>query len=303
MKDAWRHAWIGLHTVWQWSQADRGVLSEEERLYRNWTKGQPDNKKGNESCAGMDKKGTFHDIPCDEHFPFICFNENSTKRYIQITERKNWTEAQSHCRQHHTDLVSVRNSTEIDEVKEELTDQHGSYYWWIGLYTNWTWSDESKSSYSNWEITSDHSSLAGDDEICAVVSSGQWKKEKCMEDRYFICYDDNLILVKQNKTWDEALTYCRQHHDDLVSVSTETLQHWVKRRAENASTSHVWLGLRFSCTLRFWFWVNSEGLCYDNWASGNPGSECGRTGAIKSRNRQKWVSLPNTERLNFICSK
>ncbi|KAJ8365991.1 hypothetical protein SKAU_G00148220 [Synaphobranchus kaupii] len=134
------------------------------------------------------------------------------------------------------------------------------------------WSDESKSSYRNWEITSDHSSLAGDDEICAVVSSGEkWEKKKCKNDKRFICYDDNLILVKQNKTWDEALTYCRQHHDDLVSVTTETLQHWVKRRAENASTSHVWLGLRFSCTLRFWFWVNSEGLCYDNWALGNPG--------------------------------
>ncbi|KAJ8365992.1 hypothetical protein SKAU_G00148230 [Synaphobranchus kaupii] len=124
-----------------------------------------------------------------------------------------------------------------------------------------------------------------------------------MEDRSFICYDDNLILVKQNKTWDEALTYCRQHHDDLVSVTTETLQHWVKRRAENASTGHVWLGLRFSCTLRFWFWVNSEGLCYDNWALGNPVNECRHTGAIESRNGQKWVSLSETERLNFICSK
>ncbi|KAJ8336538.1 hypothetical protein SKAU_G00377580 [Synaphobranchus kaupii] len=229
------------------------------------------------------------------------FTESPTERYILITEEKNWTEAQSYCRQNHTDLVSVRNRTENEKVREELTNQ--TVNWWIGLYKNWKWSDESKSSYRKWEMTSDE---MNDDKNCtvvSVVSPGKWKKKKCNKEYRFICYEDNLILVKENKTWDEALTYCRQHHDDLVSVTTETLQHWVKRRAENASTSYVWLGLRFSCTLRFWFWVNSEGLCYENWAGVYPVSECRHTGAVESRNRQKWVSLPETERLNFICSK
>ncbi|KAJ8365990.1 hypothetical protein SKAU_G00148210 [Synaphobranchus kaupii] len=225
--------------------------------------------------------------------------ESSTERYILITEKKNWTEAQSYCRQHHTDLVSVRNRTENEKVKDRLPKPRVN--WWIGLYKNWKWSDQSKSSYRNWKTNSDH--LNREDRICTAVSSGEWKEKKCKQKCHFICYEDNLILVKQNKTWDEALTYCRQHHDDLVSVPTETLQHWVKRRAESASTGHVWLGLRFSCTLRFWFWVNSEGLCYDNWALGNPGNECRHTGAIESRNGQKWKSLPETKRLNFICSK
>ncbi|KAJ8336592.1 hypothetical protein SKAU_G00378120 [Synaphobranchus kaupii] len=294
-------AWIGLHTIWQWSQADRGFLSEEESLYRNWETGEPNNYKGNQNYAAISKGGGFHDFRCKRLLPFICYDESPTERYILITEKKTWTEAQSYCRQHHTDLVSVRNRTENEKVKEELTDQ--ALYWWIGLYKNWKWSDESKSSYRNWEITSDHSSLAGDDEICAVVSSGQWKKKKCNEEYRFICYEDNLILVKQSKTWAEALTYCRQHHRHLVAVSTETLQHWVKRRAENASTSHVWLGLRFCCTLRFWFWVSLERLCYQNWGVLYIGSECGHSGAVESRNGQKWFSLPETERLNFICRK
>ncbi|KAJ8336588.1 hypothetical protein SKAU_G00378080 [Synaphobranchus kaupii] len=274
-------AWIGLHVDWQWSQADRGFLSEEESLYRNWKKGEPNNYNGNENCAIMREGGGFNDDRCNRRFPFICYDESSAERYILITAEKNWTEAQSYCRHHHTDLVSVRNHTE----NEKVTNQNG--YGWIGLYKNWTWSDESKSSYRNWEITSDHSSLAGDDRICAVVSSGQWKKRKCSKEYRFICYEDNLILVKQNKTWAEALTYCRQHHRHLVAVSTETLQHWVKRRAENASTSHVWLGLRFCCTLRFWFWVSLERLCYQNWALGYPGSECGHSGAGRIQKRAK----------------
>ncbi|KAG9331698.1 hypothetical protein JZ751_018402, partial [Albula glossodonta] len=113
----------------------------------------------------------------------------------------------------------------------------------------------------------------------------------------------NLVLVRENKSWDEALSYCRQHYGDLVSVSTEQLQHWVKRRAQNASTAHVWLGLRYSCALHFWFWVSGEEGQYHNWAPGNETGECGHRGAVESGGGQQWVSLPKTEKLNFICIK
>ncbi|KAG7462169.1 hypothetical protein MATL_G00199620 [Megalops atlanticus] len=113
----------------------------------------------------------------------------------------------------------------------------------------------------------------------------------------------DLILVPENKSWNEALSYCRQHHVDLVSVSTEQLQHWVERRAQTASTPYVWLGLRYTCVLHFWFWVSGEGVCYQNWAPGNETGECGHTGAVESGGRHQWVSLPETEELNFICSK
>ncbi|KAK3572757.1 hypothetical protein QTP86_007045 [Hemibagrus guttatus] len=38
--------------------------------------------------------------------------ENATERYILITQPKMWYDAQSYCRQHHTDLASARNATE-----------------------------------------------------------------------------------------------------------------------------------------------------------------------------------------------
>ncbi|KAJ8272588.1 hypothetical protein GJAV_G00090980 [Gymnothorax javanicus] len=162
------------------------------------------------------------------------------------------------------------------------------------------WSDQSQFSYHNWDETSKE----GKDPNCtAVGSSGKWKKDECSEEKPFYCYDDDLILVRENHTWDEALDYCRRHHSDLVSVYTESLQHWVKRRAQQASTDHVWLGLLFSCISKSWYWVNEDRVCYQNWASQNLQDDCGRMGAIESRGGQKWHKLPKTERLNFICSK
>uniref|UniRef100_A0A3B3SSG2 C-type lectin domain-containing protein n=1 Tax=Paramormyrops kingsleyae TaxID=1676925 RepID=A0A3B3SSG2_9TELE len=115
---------------------------------------------------------------------------------------------------------------------------------------------------------------------------------------------DNLILVNRTMTWNEALNYCRTHHSDLVSVHNEEIQYWVSRRAEKASTDHVWLGLRFSCYLNL-FWISAENVRYQNWAPNNifNSNLCGTTGAVQSKDPHYWVSLPETKELNFICTK
>ncbi|KAG9338558.1 hypothetical protein JZ751_025616 [Albula glossodonta] len=165
-------------------------------------------------------------------FVLLLLTGDAAQKYILITEQKSWTEAQRYCRENHTDLASVRNQTENQEILQ-----------------------------------------------------------------------NNLILVQENKSWGEALSYCRQHYVDLVSVPTEQVQNWVKRRAQSASTAHVWLGLRYSCDLHFWSWVSGEEGRYQNWAPGRETGECGHTGAVESGAGQQWVSLPETEKLNFICSK
>ncbi|XP_048039229.1 lithostathine-1-alpha-like [Megalobrama amblycephala] len=114
-----------------------------------------------------------------------------------------------------------------------------------------------------------------------------------------------LILIKENLTWSEALRYCRQNHVDLVSVHSEEIQRCVMNVVKKASTEAVWLGLRHSCTVGLWFWVTGQTVCYQNWAiddSENCDSAV-RSGAIISRGNQRWISRPETDRLNFICSR
>ena len=118
----------------------------------------------------------------------------------------------------------------------------------------------------------------------------------------------DLVLIRENLNWKEALKHCREKNMDLVSVHSEEIQRSVVEVAKNASTSHVWLGLRHTCALDLWFWVSGTFTCYDNWALGNGTGveDCSageRTGAVQTGAEQKWVSLPETQTLNFICSR
>ncbi|KAL6481103.1 hypothetical protein MHYP_G00091830 [Metynnis hypsauchen] len=302
--------WIGLARgdtgKWLWSLADESFYREGD-TYRNWNSGEPNNAGGDQYYVAMKTDaGTWTDETWDKSYTFVCFdkNETNTDRYIFINETKSWRNAQSYCREHYTDLASVRNQTENQEiwesVKNSVTDEV-----WIGLFNDsWTWSDQSNSSFRYWPFSQDWQ------QTCTAVSmtdQGLWHDVNCGTEIPFICHENQLILINQNLTWREALRYCRDNHVDLVSVHSEEIQIWVMEVAQNASTEHVWLGLRHTCTLSFWFWVSGTFICYENWAPGNGtgGEDCSsgeRTGAVQSGGGQQWVSLPEDEELNFICT-
>ena len=68
----------------------------------------------------------------------------------------------------------------------------------------------------------------------------------------FYCLQDNLVLVKEDKTWEEALEHCRamdladpslltsnNHRNDLISISGPLDQHTVWSKISGASTNEV----------------------------------------------------------------
>ncbi|XP_058235789.1 macrophage mannose receptor 1-like [Hemibagrus wyckioides] len=280
MKKNAKKAWIGLQREgpgkWQWSLA---TFYRDGDTYRNWRSGEPNGG--------------------------VAIKKNTKTKYVVINETKSWYDAQIYCREKYTDLVSVRNQTENDEIWRMINSSvHQNV--WIGLFNDsWKWSDQSNSSFRYWSSDKPSGGL----NCSAVSESGQryWSDVNCTEKLPFICIENKLILVKENLTWKEALRYCRNHHHDLVSVRTEEMQLWVKEVAQNTSTEHVWLGLHHTCALGFWYWVNGEMICYQDWAPGNGTGfeDCSheeRTEAVQSGGEQKWISLPQSEKLNFICS-
>ncbi|KAL7875556.1 hypothetical protein AOLI_G00105190 [Acnodon oligacanthus] len=234
-----------------------------------------------------------------------------TRQFHVVNVKKNWTDAQNYCRENFTDLATIESQEEMNAVIAVLNGTADRF--WIGMRqkaeqgkASWIWSDGSNSSYTYWNDKEPNNGV-GDYCVQFWDSKYKWNDANCNEQNPFICYKElPLILINQNKTWREALSYCREKHVDLVSVHTEEIQRWVETAVYYASTANVWMGLRHTCTLSVWFWVKGEFVCYQNWAPGfGTGVEdCSggeRTGAVQSGSKQ-WVSLPEDQRLNFICT-
>ncbi|XP_053332761.1 macrophage mannose receptor 1-like [Clarias gariepinus] len=295
-------AWIGLQRGkvkrWQWSLADQTFYRDGD-TYRSWDSGEESNP--NEFCANTKRSGLWYSCTCIGQSHFVCYGESN--RYILINEMKTWRDAQTYCRKNYIDLVSVRNQSENKEISNIVPNFSNN---WIGLFKDsWKWSDQSNSSFRYWSTNKPSEGL----NCTAVKVSDQlyWSDVDCTENLPFICHENKLVLIKQNLTWKEALRYCRNNHYDLVSVLTQEMQLWVKEVTRNASTEHVWLGLRYDCIQSIWFWVFGLMICYQDWAPGNGAGfeDCRdeeRTGAVQSRGEQQWISLPQSNTLNFICS-
>uniref|UniRef100_A0A3Q2P5C2 C-type lectin domain-containing protein n=1 Tax=Fundulus heteroclitus TaxID=8078 RepID=A0A3Q2P5C2_FUNHE len=233
---------------------------------------------------------------------------NETQKYQLINEQKTWQKAQSYCRENHTDLVSGLKQLQDKRLKEVVESVRGENpnepHIHFGLFRDsWRWSDGSSFSFRNWP--EDFNNQEPNSGLCARVKfneKGRWKNNKCGDETPFICYDDKVILIKESKTWEEALYYCRDHHHDLVTITNLDEQRWVQEKAKNASTGYVWTGLRYTCTLDFWFWVSDEVVSYENWAPDGLMDDCDMSGAMETGGEHLWRKRNDLMTFNFICS-
>ncbi|XP_054914564.1 C-type mannose receptor 2-like [Poeciliopsis prolifica] len=301
-------AWIGVYNqtngtrTWYWSLP--GLEFNESET--NWAPNEPTDKgnQGSENCGIVYQNLKWLDQGCKWPEYFLCYDEtNTTNKYLLIKDKKTWTEAQSYCRENHTDLISGMKQLQDEEVKKLMNSSDNKAY--FGLFRdNWRWSDGSSFYFRHWKKDFNNSeSNSGQCAMTVFDDGSRWRNENCDERKPFICYDDKVILIKENKTWHEALTYCRDHHDDLVTITNMDDQRWIQEKVKNASTDYVWMGLHYAWTLQFWIWVSDEEVSYENWAESEPMDDCDVSGAMETRGGHKWFRRNDDEKLNFICSK
>ncbi|XP_062283204.1 macrophage mannose receptor 1-like [Scomber scombrus] len=229
-EDGQATVWIGLYddeqlNSWRWS--DRHAEVE----FKNWKKGQPDNYMSVEHCTMMLTTGKWNDERCDRTLRAVCSSvRGSNVTFILINSTMSWTEAQSYCRANYTDLATVRNEAENQEVKN-LTD--GEWVW-IGLFRDsWKWSDGSNSSFRYWKSGEPN----GGKKACVAMNfnrSGGWGDWTCDQNKPFICYKEIVpkhkmrVSVKMNSALD--LNNPEVMEEVLKQESFETV---VERRTLN----------------------------------------------------------------------
>ncbi|XP_042368634.1 macrophage mannose receptor 1-like [Plectropomus leopardus] len=297
-------AWIGLYSdpelnyknMWRWQWSLPGLEFNDSES--KWGYTEPNNYDQQEKCVRMDTDGMWQDDNCSKRHKFICYNgkNTGTEKFNVNNKTLTWPEAQKYCREHHTDLISGRE--QLDELNAAMTPYP---FVWIGLFRDSRrWSDESSFSFRNLDP---HFNRGDGCAVTTLQPEGRWKYEDCNAKRPFICYEDKVILITENKTWEDALEYCRDKHSQLVSITSRNEQLWVQERVQNASSPFVWLGLRYTCTLDFWFWVSNEVVRYKNWDSDKETDDCDMSGAMDRGGQHKWFRKFDNETFNFMCYK
>ncbi|XP_051555736.1 macrophage mannose receptor 1-like isoform X3 [Myxocyprinus asiaticus] len=289
--------WIGLkrgtQSRWGWSDGDNATQNS------SWNPGKPD---GEGECV-YSANGFWFNHPCSKRLYFVCYNESTG--YNMTEAWKNWTEAQSYCRQYYTDLATIRSSEEQNQLYSIVGD--GPWVW-IGLFLDsWEWSDQWSLFFRYWAAGQpSQSSGSGDCVGMLTTDSGRWVPDNCDLQRPFICHGGPKPLsrqyyyVNERMSWPEAQSYCRARYTDLATVDTMNDVSRLVNRVNPGHRGSVWIGLKRN-TKEHWAWSMGDSTLseYTNWAKvfTNDEGTCGTTVSAW------WWVHPCTSTLPLLCYK
>uniref|UniRef100_A0A8C9YDR2 C-type lectin domain-containing protein n=1 Tax=Sander lucioperca TaxID=283035 RepID=A0A8C9YDR2_SANLU len=103
---------------------------------------------------------------------------------------KNWCQALQYCRHVSSDLVSISNESQNDEVIKK--GNNASF--WIGLmHDEWEWVDKSCSFYRNWSCEPEPKLPMSNH--CGVINNAhKWSDENCWRKLPFLC-EEKIVFM------------------------------------------------------------------------------------------------------------
>ncbi|XP_051546762.1 secretory phospholipase A2 receptor-like [Myxocyprinus asiaticus] len=293
-------AWIGayLHktnTTVKWSNGDKVTFRNITGIFSNT------------GCFTMKNDGAWDYLSCGTQKYFMCYYQGvsqASRTYKLILENKSWSDAQRYCRENYTDLVSIRDETENNQVMEAGKQSNTPF--WIGLFIdNVEWSDGGQSAYRNYN--EQNTSPENGKYFTFLFFDGSWMKENSQH--YFaLCYKSHIHVSHDKMSWEEALGYCNNNPNTsgLLRIESEDDQIETERelRRRQGISGTVWVGLRQSRLFGFWIWSN--GLHVGPWTNWKGGSQSEHQmfqhcGAIEMNGEFKWTDKDCGSKFTVLC--
>ena len=118
--------------------------------------------------------------------------------YHFVNENKTWSEAQTYCRLNYTDLATISNMGEMENLNQTLMNKNAKKAW-IGLQRagpgRWLWSLEDQTfyrdrvTYTHWHPNEPNN--AGEVEYCVGYDTYNtlWNDGNCEKLKPFVCYE------------------------------------------------------------------------------------------------------------------
>ncbi|CAJ1086693.1 macrophage mannose receptor 1-like [Xyrichtys novacula] len=306
-------AWIGLYRApnLHWSDGTYSTLP-------HWESG------GNPlgflpvicGAASMWREGKWWALPCVKKYPFVCHTSDwhltacLPHQYHFVSEAKTWTNAQTFCRETYTDLVTVKNTEEMNQLIATVSSYGYDSSFWIGVSSmiEWKWSDgytASGDEYMNWQnIKNNEPDFALVSQLCVdVTHDGRWWDDNCYQELHFVCntdtpQDSGYVFVKEEKIWSEAQRFCRDNYKDLATVRNSTENQ--RLQSLIPEDDYPWIGLHRDTNLH---WSDGSDSSFQFWDYGatSLGSMSVVCGAAVVWRSGQWWALPCEEKHPFVC--
>lgn len=181
----------------------------------------------------------WHSDRCSGKYEFYCTVGDSI---IHHKINLNWYSASHYCQNKVSDLATV------SETNAGYFKKSG----WIGLYREvgetWSWIGDGPSSYRNWAPREPVNTDCGFLKTATI----KWYSSACSKKLNFVCFDDNLVVVNESKTWEDALQHCRAMETpcvkssapcvdryDFLSLEALSDYNYVRDRIHKATTDEV----------------------------------------------------------------
>uniref|UniRef100_A0A8C4E2I4 C-type lectin domain-containing protein n=2 Tax=Dicentrarchus labrax TaxID=13489 RepID=A0A8C4E2I4_DICLA len=233
------------------------------------------------------------------------------REYHYVNMLMSWTEAQHYCREKYTDLATIESMDDISRLKPDFSYN----YAWIGLRddpkswkesmgndsNSWRWSatgQTSKTGYHNWNVGQPNGEWSHANCV-SMGTNGKWYDTDCNSLWSFVCYDvtnqteETYVFISDEKTWNDAQAYCREHYTDLPMIENIVENNEVC----SAASALFWTGLYRVP----WTWSDNTQSSFQVWKQGQPNNYGGNQFCTGENNLHKWDDISCLEKYPFIC--